>query len=149
MWFYRQGPERTWRRRQLQPRLNPHLARIEAGHASLLQSAAVCSIMAAMMLPEQAKPVDSYVGQDGQAARIERMALRLEAAGLSAPAIAFLEVNRPLAFLGSQMLLVAQPLLSPFLPSLDGWIEILEDRGSVERLVRRLEQGPQGASPLG
>ncbi len=81
-------------------------------------------------------------------ALIERVALRVEAAGMSAPAIAFLEVNRPLAFVGSQMLLVAQPLFAPLLASLDGWIDILEDRGSVERLIRRLERGPaEGSRP--
>ena len=102
-----------------------------------------------MMPSDHAKPGVPEPGEDRREALdvlIERVALRLEAAGMSAPAIAFLESNRPLAFVGSQMLLVAQPFLSPFLSSLDGWIEILEDRGSVERLTRRLEQGP-GTSP--
>ena len=95
---------------------------------------------------DQAKPGVPEPGEDRREALdvlIERIALRLEAAGMSAPAMAFLEANRPLAFLGSQMLLVVQPFLSSFLSSLDGWIEILEDRGSVERLERRLEQGPR------
>lgn len=99
--------------------------------------------MAPMTPSDHAKPGVPEPGEDRREALIERVALRLEAAGMSAPAIAFLESNRPLAFVGSQMLLVAQPFLSPFLSSLDGWIEILEDRGSVERLARRLEQGPR------
>jgi hypothetical protein len=82
-------------------------------------------------------------------ALVEQVARRIESVGMTAPAVAFLEINRPLAFLGSQMLLVAQPFLSPFLASVDGWIEILEDRGSVEQLVRRLEQGPPPAPPAG
>jgi hypothetical protein len=107
--------------------------------------------MAAMTPSDQARPGIPDPGEDYREALIERVARRVEAAGMSAPAIAFLESSRPLAFLGSQMLLVAQPMLSPFLSflssssssSLDVWIEILEDRGSVERLERRLEQGPR------
>ena len=94
-----------------------------------------------MTLRDRTEPSVSEPVEDRRDALIERVALRLEAAGMSAPAIAFLEANRPLAFVGSQMLLVAQPFLSPFASSLDRWIEILEDRGSVERLIRRLEQG--------
>lgn len=110
--------------------------------------------MAAMKPSDQAKPGVLDPGEDRRRALIERVALRLEAAGMSAPAIAFLESSRPLAFFGSQMLLVAQPFLSPFLSSLsalsslDGWIEALEDRGSVERLERRLEQGPRASPDL-
>lgn len=99
-----------------------------------------------MTRTDQARPGGPDAGEEQRAALIERVARRVEAAGMSAPAIAFLESSRPLAFLGSQMLLVAQPFLSPLLSSLsslDGWIEILEDRVSVERLERRLEQGPR------
>ena len=100
-------------------------------------------------------PSDSTTPANAEAASLRRKALveqvarRIESVGMTAPAVAFLEVNRPLAFLGSQMLLVAQPFLSPFLASVDGWVEILEDRGSVEQLVRRLEQGPPPAPPAG
>jgi hypothetical protein len=96
-----------------------------------------------MMPSDQAERNASGLADDRRDALIERVAVRLEAASMSVPAIAFLESNRPLAFVGSQMLLVAQPFLSPFASSLDGWIEILEDRGSVERLIGRLEQGPR------
>jgi hypothetical protein len=104
--------------------------------------------MAPMRPSDQAKPGVGEPGEDRREALVERVALRLEAAGMSAPTIAVLESNRPLAFVGSQMLLVAQPFLSPFVSSLDGWIEILEDRGSVERLIRRLERGPRPSPPM-
>ncbi len=76
-------------------------------------------------------------------ALIERLARRVEAAGLVAPAIAFLEANKPFSFLGSQALLFLQPLLSPFLSGTGEYIAFLEDRGNVERLIRRLEVAPQ------
>ena len=72
-------------------------------------------------------------------ALIERLARRIEAAGMVAPAIAFLEANKPFSFLGSQALLFLQPLLSPFLPGTEGYVAFLEDRENVERLIRRLE----------
>jgi hypothetical protein len=113
----------------------------------VLQSVTVCSIMAAMTPPDQAERNMPGRADDRRDALIERVAVQLEAAGMSAPAIAVLEANRPLAFVGSQMLLVAQPFLSPFASLLDGWIDILEDRSSVERLIVRLEQGP-GTGPV-
>ena len=58
-----------------------------------------------------------------------------------APAIAFLEANKPFSFLGSQALLFAQPLLSPFLTGTGDYIALLEDRANVERLIQRLERG--------
>jgi hypothetical protein len=110
---------------------------------AVLQSIPVCSIMARMTRTDEARRREAGLADDSRDALIERVAVQLETAGVSAPAIAFLEANRPLAFVGSQMLLVAQPFLSPFAASLDGWVEVLEDRGSVERLIRRLEMGPR------
>lgn len=104
-------------------------------------------MMPTMMRQDQPKRAGEGTQEAGRNALIEQVAQRVEAAGMSAPAIAFLEANRPLAFVSSQMLLVAQPFLAPLLASLDGWIDILEDRGSVQRLISRLEQGPGKCSP--
>jgi hypothetical protein len=78
------------------------------------------------------------------AALVESIALRVEAAGLAAPAIAFLEMNRPLGFLGSQALLMAQPLLSLVLSGTEDLAALLEDRSGMDLLIRRLERGPTG-----
>lgn len=80
---------------------------------------------------------------------IETLAQRLERAGMTAPAIALLEANKPLSFLGSQALVVLQPLLRPVFAGTDDWIAFLEDRENVELLIRRLESGPGHAQPAG
>jgi hypothetical protein len=75
---------------------------------------------------------------------VERLARSIEARGLQAPAIAFLEANKPFSFLGSQLLLLSQPLFDILgrgeLAS--AWAEALEDRDTVEMIIRRLETGP-------
>ena len=43
---------------------------------------------------------------------IEKMAYHLRRWGLTVPGVAFLEANKPFAFLGSQLLLFLQPLLN-------------------------------------
>jgi hypothetical protein len=84
---------------------------------------------------------------------IERLTRRIADLGLTAPAILFLEMHKPLAFLGAQLLWVAQPFLSI------GWNEadlrdfaaIVENRGGVEELIERLESiktEPNSSPPL-
>lgn len=76
-------------------------------------------------------------------ALIERLARRIEQWGLEGPAIAFLEVNKPFSFLGSQMLLLSQPLFGLFGKgsAASDWAEALEDRETVELVIQRLETG--------
>ncbi|MDE3088421.1 MAG: hypothetical protein KGJ80_03405 [Chloroflexota bacterium] len=69
---------------------------------------------------------------------------------MTAPAILFLEMHKPLAFLGAQMLWAAQPFLNI------GWNDndlrdfaaIIEDRAGVEQIINRLEsiQAEQASS---
>ena len=79
-------------------------------------------------------------------AMIEHLAQAIEARGLEAPAIAFLEANRPFSFLGSQLLLLSEPLFRILGKgqSASDWAEALEDRDMVERIIRRLETKPYG-----
>jgi hypothetical protein len=72
---------------------------------------------------------------------IDHLAVRLRAWGLATPGIAFLEANKPFSFLGSQLLLFLQPLLSTLVGSAvtDDYIALLQDRANVERLIRKLE----------
>jgi hypothetical protein len=76
----------------------------------------------------------------GDAARRERMIGRLAgwitARGLESPAILFFEVSKPLALLGSQALLVLQPLLGG---AANEWATLLEDPDTIDQILDRLE----------
>jgi hypothetical protein len=77
----------------------------------------------------------------------EMLAERIHRAGLSAPAIFFLEMHKPLAFLGGQMLFAAQP----FLGRLTGdepareLASFFEEPANVEKLIERLEKKCQSS----
>ena len=63
----------------------------------------------------------------------------IQARGLRSPAILFLEAHKPLAPIGSQVLLFLQPLLR-FVGPLLGWYALLlEDPANVERVLSHLE----------
>ena len=74
---------------------------------------------------------------------VERLATRIEAWGLQAPAVLLLEANKPFSFLGSQALLLCQPLFRALGrdEAVSEWAEALEDRSTVEQVIRRLEAG--------
>ena len=57
------------------------------------------------------------------------------------PAILLLEAHKPLAFLGSQLLLVAQPTFDIFFPKnfIGNLAELLAEPQQLEQLIRRLE----------
>jgi len=73
---------------------------------------------------------------------IEEAAQRIEALGLTAPAILLLEAHKPLGFLGSQALIVLQPLLGFAInvKTSQEYSALLEQSDSVELLIRRLER---------
>jgi hypothetical protein len=61
---------------------------------------------------------------------------------LTSAAIFFLESMKPLGFLGSQAMVLLRPLVSVVWPSPARWDQVqrvLEQRGSIELLLRRLE----------
>jgi len=72
---------------------------------------------------------------------IERLVSQLDAWGMVAPALMFLEANKPLSFLGSQMILLSQPVLGLIWDDklLGDYALLLEDRDNIERLLCRLE----------
>jgi hypothetical protein len=82
-------------------------------------------------------------------ALIERVSAQLIAWNLREPAIALLAMHAPLAYLGSQTLLIAQPLLGIFTG--DAMARdlalLLEDPQNVERLVARLEMPSPPSHP--
>jgi hypothetical protein len=87
--------------------------------------------------------------QRGQQRDIERLAEWIASRGLVSPAILLFEFAKPLFPIGSQALLLVQPLIG-FLGPLMGWVgdeqawsgyvALLEDPQSIERIVSRLEQ---------
>lgn len=72
---------------------------------------------------------------------LDDWAQRIERAGMSAPAILFLETFKPLAFLGAQALWFAQPLLTLGLNETDlrDLILLIEEPSGIEDLLARLE----------
>jgi len=72
---------------------------------------------------------------------IADVAKKISQSGLAEPAILLLEAHKPLAFIGSQLLLIAQPTAEIFFPHnkfMPGMINLLGDAGQVEALITSL-----------
>jgi|GEM_PF-849001 len=73
---------------------------------------------------------------------ITAVANKIANSGLAAPVILLLEAHKPLAFIGSQLLLIIQPTVEVFLPRntfLPNMINLLDDPAQVEALISSLE----------
>jgi hypothetical protein len=79
---------------------------------------------------------------------VDRFARRIAGLGMTAPAILFLETYKPLAFLGAQLLWVAQPFLSLGFNTADlhDLALLMEDRSGVAELIDRLESSQADGS---
>jgi hypothetical protein len=85
--------------------------------------------------------------------RIDRLTDWIQSKGLTEPAVLFLEASKPLLPIGSQLLLLFEPVLG-YVGSALGWFEnngavaeyatLLEDPVSVDRILVCLEQGSIG-----
>jgi hypothetical protein len=73
---------------------------------------------------------------------IERLSGLIARWGLVTPAIAFLEANKPMSFVGSQALLMLQPITDLFVARelTSDLATLLADRNRVEQLVAHLER---------
>ena len=82
---------------------------------------------------------------------IERTARHIADWKLTAPAVAFLQVNKPLLFVGSQVLLMLQPMLDVFLVRqlTTEWATLMADRDQIEVLIARLEAMQHSGSEVG
>lgn len=71
---------------------------------------------------------------------LDKIAATLKQQGLHATALAFLEAGQPLAFIGSQLLWLAQPALTLLWPKVDlGQLAaIMEEPTAVRALMHRL-----------
>ncbi len=74
-------------------------------------------------------------------ALVERLVRLVDRWGLATPAVFFLEANKPLSFIGSQALLLLQPMTDLFMaPQLTADLAALfADRDRLETLISRLE----------
>jgi hypothetical protein len=72
---------------------------------------------------------------------IEKLVRRAARMHVTAPAILFLEMYRPLAFIGAQVLWTTQPFLSLWMDHADvrELALLLEDPAGVEELIKHLE----------
>lgn len=73
---------------------------------------------------------------------IDALAQQVVKRGLSTPAVLFLELHKPLAFIGSQTAIVFSPFLAPFFgfERVDQYTQLLSERENWERLVERIEE---------
>ena len=72
---------------------------------------------------------------------VDEVANKITDLGLTALAILLLEAHKPLAFIGSQLLLIAQPTLDIFLPGnlVGDTANLLANPDQLEDLITRLE----------
>jgi len=95
---------------------------------------------------------------DPRRTRLDRLVDWIRSKGLAEPAIALLEISKPLAPIGGQMLLLVQPLagfVGPLWGAFDEervlaeYAALLEDPATIDNMVARLEQAepPDRAEP--
>lgn len=100
------------------------------------------------MLPEWLKhafavePPGPAEPDDEQRAVVERLCVEVVSRRLATPALAFLEMSRPLNYLGAQTLHFLGPIISAVMNGQEhrALAEFLECRGSIDYLCRRIEQ---------
>ena len=72
---------------------------------------------------------------------LEKAANEIKRRKMVVPAILFLEMHKPLSYVGSQAAIVFSPFLVPFLgfDNVNNYSRLLAERNAVERLIQRLE----------
>lgn len=70
---------------------------------------------------------------------LEGMAKRVQQFGMLVPAIFFLEMNKPLSYIGSQAMHFFSPVVGVLFPTFEDYAYFLEDRQNVELLIQKLE----------
>jgi len=82
------------------------------------------------------------LSEEQKAQLIDALAQQVVKRGLSVPAVLFLELHKPFAFIGSQAGIVFSPFLAPFFgfDCVDDYTQLLSERENWERLVERIEE---------
>ena len=70
----------------------------------------------------------------------EILATRIARYGMIVPAIFFLEMNRPISFLGSQAMHFISPMVGVFVETFEDYAFFFEDRDNLDMLINRLEE---------
>jgi hypothetical protein len=85
---------------------------------------------------------------DGDYTVLDKAAQFIAKRHLTAPAIMALQSMTPLNFVGSQALIVLQPLIGPFFGEQDyqKLIEILEHRDGLDLFVQRIEKAAENTN---
>jgi hypothetical protein len=83
-------------------------------------------------------------------ALIECITRNLVSWKLVGPAVAFLHMNKPFSFVGSQALLMLQPVLDILVAReiVEDWVALFADREQVEHLIARLEVTQETSAPV-
>lgn len=71
---------------------------------------------------------------------LEEVAQRIARAGMGTPAMIFLESNKPFSRMAGNALHIVSPAIGVFLPNIDAYGSLLQDRENVEILISRLQE---------
>jgi len=82
-------------------------------------------------------------------ALLDKLARKIHRHGLEIPAVVFLESVQPLNFVASQVMVFFQPLVGAFFTSgeYELFASLLERRGTIEKLLQKIENYHQSQSP--
>ena len=80
---------------------------------------------------------------------LDRLAAKVVEWKMSVPAVLFLESVKPLNYIGSQVLVFFAPIVRTIYtgPDYDEFVALMEERGNVELLLRRIEQKEDARDP--
>lgn len=81
------------------------------------------------------QPIDSKRRDD----IINAIAERVRQFGLMVPAIFFLEMHKPLSYVGGQAMHFFAPIVGVFFETFEDYAYFFDDRNNVELLIQRLE----------
>lgn len=70
---------------------------------------------------------------------IEAIARKVQQYGLIVPAIFFLEMNKPLSYIGGQAMHFFAPIVGVFFNTFEDYAYFFDDRQNVELLIQKLE----------
>ncbi len=89
-------------------------------------------------MPEQ---TDEELSPEELDKLIDELARKVVDRALETPAIMFLEMHKPVAFLASQSMLVASPILGPLFgrEGIERYSQLFSTQENVELLIRRIE----------
>jgi hypothetical protein len=91
---------------------------------------------------EERADIDAEFTTEERDRLIDKVANGVVKRRMEAPAVMFLELHKPLSFIGSQALIVGSPFVGPFvgIENVHRVSKLIADRSNVERLIQRIEE---------